>query len=190
VSRRVLLLVLLAAALTAGAAWWQSSPSVTQARAAFEAQASAATAADVGVGALGRVEPESRIRKLSQPGGFSVNRVERLLVAEGDQVTEGQLLAELSDARQKDAAVFQAEAALAEARAALAKVHTAGRPSEIAAQQARIVALQATEDINRRDAARADQLASTGAGARAAAERNRAAAARAAAERAEAEAQL
>ena len=37
----------------------------------------------IGVGALGRVEPASRVRKLSQPGGFSVNRVARLEVEEG-----------------------------------------------------------------------------------------------------------
>ncbi len=152
--------------------------------------AQAVSTSPIGVGALGRVEPESRVRKLSQPGGFSVNRVERLLVREGDIVTEGQLLAELSDAVQKDATVLQAEAALAEVRATLEKVRTGGRPSEIEAQKARITALAAMEDMNRRDAERSEQLQATGAGAKAAAERNRAAAARSAAERAEAEAQL
>jgi HlyD family secretion protein len=142
------------------------------------------------VGALGRVEPASRIRKLSQPGGFAITRVERLLVAEGDRVEAGQLVDELSDAAQKDAAVAQAEASLAEARANLAKTRAAGRPSEIAAQRARIESLLAQEAIARREAERAGRLFPSGAGAFAAADRNRAAAAARAAERAEAEAQL
>ncbi|MGE0416653.1 MAG: HlyD family efflux transporter periplasmic adaptor subunit [Acetobacteraceae bacterium] len=149
-----------------------------------------ATPARAGVGALGRVEPASRVRKLSQPGGFAVNRVARLMVHEGERVQAGQLLAELSDAAQKDAAVTQAAAALAEARATLAKVVAAGRPSEIEAQEARIKALWAVQDMARRDAERSDKLLTSGAGAQATAERNRAAAARAAAEMAEAKAQL
>lgn len=146
--------------------------------------------APAGVGALGRVEPASRLRKLNQPGGFAVSRVERILVAEGDRVEAGQLLAVLADAVQKDAAVAQAEAAVAEARANLDKTRAAGRPSEIAAQQARIENLKLLEEINRRDAERAERLVPSGAGAVAVADRNRIAASRAAAERAEAEAQL
>ncbi|MBD0270812.1 MAG: efflux RND transporter periplasmic adaptor subunit, partial [Acetobacteraceae bacterium] len=150
----------------------------------------AAPAGPPGVGALGRVEPASRIRKLTQPGGFSITRVEGLFVAEGDRVEAGQLLAELGDAAQKDAALAQVEASLAEARADLAKTRAAGRPSEVAAQRARIESLAAQEAIARREAERAERLVPSGAGAFAAADRNRAAAAARAAERAEAEAQL
>jgi HlyD family secretion protein len=174
-----------AAAVVAAAALlvWQQQPSAVPPPVAVHEAAT-------GVGALGRVEPASRVRKLAQPGGFSVNRVERLLVEEGDPVAANQVLAELSDAAQKDAAVAQAEAALAEARATVTKVRTAGRPSEIAAQFARIASLSAMEDIDRRDAERAEALVPSGAGARAQAERNRAAAAKAAADKAEAQAQL
>lgn len=182
--RRRPLFVLTMAIGIAGAGWfgWQREHAIQPAL--------AVPAFPVGVGALGRVEPASHVRKLSQPGGFSVNRVETLLVQEGEVVTAGQVLAELSDAAQKDAAVLQAEAAVAEVRATLAKVRAGGRPSEVVAQKARITALAAMEDMNRRDAERSEQLQVTGAGAKAAAERNRAAAARSAAERAEAEAQL
>ena len=168
----------------AGGAWWlrraEAPPSVA-----------AATAAPApGVGALGRVDPASRIRKLSAPGGFNVTRIQRVLVAEGDQVREGQLLAEFSDIALKDATVAQAQAALAEAQATLAKVRAAGRPSEIDAQRARIRNLTAVEAINRRDAQRAETLVPSGAGAFAVADRNRAQADAAAAARAEAEAVL
>jgi HlyD family secretion protein len=187
--RRGLLLATALLAALGGAAWLLLAPGEAR-QASAPAEAAAAPAEPPGVGALGRVEPASRIRKLSQPGGFAITRVERLLVAEGDRVEAGQLLAELSDAAQKDAALAQAEASLAEARANLAKTRAAGRPSEIAAQRARIESLLAQEAIAGREAARAERLVPSGAGAFAAADRNRAAAARAAAERAEAEAQL
>lgn len=150
----------------------------------------AAPAAPVGVGALGRVEPASRIRRLNQPGGMAVTRLDRLLVKEGDHVAEGALLAEFADAAQKDASAAQAAAAVAEFRAALDRVRAAGRPSEIAAQRARIAALAAQVDLAEREAQRAERLVPTGAGAVAAADRTRADALRLAAERRQAEAEL
>ena len=143
-----------------------------------------------GVGALGRVAPSSRIRRIAPPGGLAMNRVDRLLVHEGDRVTAGQVLAEFADAPSKDAAVLQAEAAVAEAQTALARIKAGGRPSEIEAWRARIDSLRAQEDIAQRDAARAQELVPSGAGARAVAERDRAAAERAVADRHEAEARL
>lgn len=144
----------------------------------------------LGVGALGRVEPASRIRRLGVPGGMSVTRLERLLVAEGDTVEEGQLLAELADAVQKEAQLRQAEAALLEAERQVALVRAAGRPEEIDAQRARLEALRVAEASARREALRAEQLVPSGAGGQAEAERRRFAAARASAEAAEAEAGL
>jgi HlyD family secretion protein len=147
-------------------------------------------AGNLGVGALGRVEPTSRVRRLNQPGGMAVTRLERLLVSEGEEVQAGQLLAEFADAAQKDAAIAQAEATLVQERQNLDRVMAAGRPSEVEAQRARIASLRAQEEMARRDAARSDRLVPSGAGAEAQAERNRAAATRAAAERAQAEADL
>lgn len=150
----------------------------------------AAPAGPVGVGALGRVEPASRIRRLNQPGGMAVTRLDRLLVAEGDSVEAGALLAEFADAAQKDAAVAEAAAAVAEARASLDRIRAAGRPSEVAAQRARIAALTAQEELALREAERAERLVPAGAGAVAAADRSRTAAVRLAAERRQAEAEL
>ncbi|WP_165943260.1 efflux RND transporter periplasmic adaptor subunit [Roseicella aquatilis] len=144
----------------------------------------------VGVGALGRVEPASRIRKLNQPGGFNVARLDRLFVQEGERVEAGQILAVFADAAQKDAAVAQAEASARQARASLARIRAAGRPEEIEAQRARITALRNAEASATREAQRAEALLPSGAGNIATAERNRFAASRAAAERAEAEAEL
>ena len=182
-------LALLGAAL--GAGWWSGvlrpfpppAPPPT-------AQPSNPAAQPLGVGALGRIEPTSRVRKLSHPGGMAVTRIERLLVAEGELVAAGQVLAEFADAAQKDATATQADAALAEAQAALAKVAAGGRQSEIAGQRARIAALGAAEEIARREAVRSETLVPGGAGTVAGAERARFTATRTAAERAEAEAVL
>ena len=169
----------------AGGAWWWRRGAVER-----PAPAPATAAPAPGVGALGRVDPASRIRRLSAPGGFNVTRIQRVLVVEGEQVREGQLLAEFGDIALKDASVAQARAAMAEAQASLAKVRAAGRPSEIEAQRARIRNLAAVEAINRRDAQRAETLVPSGAGAFVTADRSRAQAEAASAARAEAEAVL
>jgi HlyD family secretion protein len=144
----------------------------------------------IGLGALGRVEPASRVRKLSHAGGTNVSRLGTVLVHEGEQVRTGQCLAELSDLPQKAAAVTQAEAMVGEAEATLARVRAAARPEEIAAQLAHVDALRAVEAGLVRDAARSDLLGPTGATSPQNVDRNRFAAMRATAERAEAEAVL
>ncbi|MFC7541894.1 hypothetical protein ACFQU2_23770 [Siccirubricoccus deserti] len=183
-NRGLLLILLLVAGIAGGAML------LTRHGAADRAPEPTADAGPIGVGALGRVEPASRIRRLNQPGGFAVARLDRLLVQEGDRVEAGQLLAVFGDAAQKDAAIAQAEAAAAQSRAALARIRAAGRPEEVAAQRARIEALRAAEASARRDAERAEALVPSGAGGRAAAERARFTASRTTAERAEAEATL
>ena len=185
ITRGRLLAGLLLLAGAAGAyGWWHEGATSAPAAPA------AAAAGPIGVGALGRVEPASRIRRLTQPGGMAVTRLDRLLVEEGDVVAEGQLLAEFADAAQKDAGVAQAVAAVAEYRASLDRIRAAGRPSEIEAQRARIEALRNAEVSSRREAERAERLERSGAGAEAVAERARFLANRSRAERAEAEAVL
>ena len=144
----------------------------------------------IGIGALGRVEPASRVRKLNQAGGMNVSRLAKVLVLEGDRVAAGQLLAEFADAPQKDAATVQAGAMVRQTRAALDRIRAAGRAEDIQAQRDRVDALRAAENSLARDAARSDALGSSGATSIATVERNRFAVIRAKAERAEAEAAL
>jgi HlyD family secretion protein len=177
--------LLLGAALlgAGGGAYWlfggQEAPAVAP------APARAATA-PAGVGALGRVEPASRIRRLAPGSGQEGARIDRLLVTEGVVVEAGQVVAEFHDAALKDSALAQAEAQRDQAAARLARTRAGGRPSEIAAQRARIEAVTNAEASLRREAERAERLERTGAGAEATAERARFAANRARAERAEA----
>jgi HlyD family secretion protein len=164
---------------------------------AFEAAGSSAGKSDaepiagpVGVGALGRIEPASRVRHMAPPSTVTMNRVDRLLVEEGDTVAAGQLLAEFANAADTQAAVEQADAAIGEAQTQLALVRAAGRPEDLDAQRERIASLRFREVMDRGDAVRADKLVPSGAGAIAVAERADAAANRSAAELREAEARL
>ena len=185
-SRRATLLlggVLVAAAGAAGFVWIAPGEAERVAPVAVPA-------GPVGVGALGRVEPASRILRLGPAPSQDGSRIARLLVAEGDAVRPGQLLAEFSDAALKDAAMQAAEAQAAQARAKLERTRAGGRPSEIEAQRARIEALRNAEVSSRREAERAERLERSGAGAEAVAERARFLANRSRAERAEAEAVL
>lgn len=152
---------------------------------------SAASASVVaGAGALGRVEPASRVLRLSHGAGPEGARVGRLLVREGEMVRAGQVLAEFHDLPRKEAALAQAEAALALAEARLARILAAGRDTEIAAARARLAAARAAEENALREARRAEALLRTAAGNEAAWDRARFAAAQATAERTRAEAEL
>jgi HlyD family secretion protein len=153
-------------------------------------QAAGLPEAPVGVGALGRVEPASRIRRVTRPGGAEGVRILALAVREGQEVEAGALLATFDDLPRREAAVARAEATLALAEARLARLLAAGRDTEIAAARARVAAAAAAEESARREADRAGRLLGTAAGNEAAWDRARFAAAQAAAERARAEADL
>lgn len=180
--RSPLLWLPLLAVLAAGAWWSVPRPAPVA--------APAAPALAMGVGALGRIEPASRVRRLSHYGGMAVTRIETLLVAEGDRVAAGQVLATFADAPQKDGTLAQAEAALVEAKASRDRIAAGARASEIEAQRARIAALRAEEANALSEARRQETLVPGGAGTRAGAERARFAAEGAAALRREAEAVL
>lgn len=153
-------------------------------------QAAGLPEATVGVGALGRVEPASRIRRVTRPSGAEGVRILALAVREGQEVEAGALLATFDDLPRREAAVARAEATLALAEARLAKLLAAGRDTEIAAARARVAAAAAAEESARREADRAGRLLRTAAGNEAAWDRARFAAAQAEAERARAEADL
>lgn len=90
------------------------------------------------VAATGVVVP-SRWATLSfRTGGV----VEEVLVGEGDQVQEGQLLVQLDDS-DLQAVVARAQAALAAAEATLSQVEAPARPEELAMAQAGLAAAQA-----------------------------------------------
>jgi len=98
---------------------------IPQARAAADERI--ANADRFGVGVLGRVEPAWAIRRVGPLGTLTMNRDDRRLVREGDDVAAGQLLAEFADVPIKDAAPQQAEATVAQVQADAALNRVADR---------------------------------------------------------------
>ena len=108
--------------------------------------------APIAVTALGRLEPEGEVIKLSVANAQD-SRVNKLLVEEGDRVKAQQLIATLQGLDQKQAELAEAKQNIAVYRAKLAQI-TAGEAklAEIEAQKANIARLQAqlrTENLER-----------------------------------------
>ncbi len=119
-----------------------SSTKVRQADPSVIATAHAAQPV-MGIGALGRIEPASRILRISAPLGAEPPRIERIHVRAGDSVIAGQIIAVIADHAIRTAAVAVAESQVKVAEAELARIRAGTRPSELAAQRARIDALMA-----------------------------------------------
>ncbi|MEI2583801.1 HlyD family efflux transporter periplasmic adaptor subunit [Scytonema sp. PRP1] len=98
------------------------------------------------VTALGRLEPKGEIIKLSAPASAEGSRVEKLLVREGSQVKEGQMIAILDSRDRLAAALAEAQEQVRVAQANLAQVKAGAKQGEIEAQKAAIARLQAEQD--------------------------------------------
>ncbi|BAZ23130.1 heterocyst specific ABC-transporter, membrane fusion protein DevB homolog [Kalymmatonema gypsitolerans NIES-4073] len=98
------------------------------------------------VTALGRLEPKGEIIKLSAPASAEGSRVEKLLVREGSQVKEGQMIAILDSRDRLAAALAEAQEQVRVAQANLAQVKAGAKQGEIEAQKAAIARIQAEQD--------------------------------------------
>ncbi|MDH6056281.1 ABC exporter membrane fusion protein [Umezakia ovalisporum] len=95
------------------------------------------------VSALGRLEPETEVIKLSAPLELDGDRLAEILVKEGDQVKPGQVVAILDSRTRLKTSVLQAEKQVKVAQAKLAQVQAGAKAGAIEAQQATIERLQA-----------------------------------------------
>lgn len=100
------------------------------------------------VTALGRLEPRGTTIALSAPTSSQGNRVERLLVQEGDRIQVGQVIAILDSHDQRKAAFEEAEEQVNVARAQLDVIQAGAKQGEINAQQAEIARLSAERQGN------------------------------------------
>ncbi|MEA5576661.1 ABC exporter membrane fusion protein [Anabaena sp. UHCC 0451] len=103
---------------------------------------STVTPIKLAVTALGRLQPQGKITYLSAPKSINGVRVEKLLVAEGDEVKAGQKLAYLEDYARSQAAIKQAFDQLLVAKAKLAQIKAGAKPGDINAQKATITRLE------------------------------------------------
>lgn len=95
------------------------------------------------VTALGRLEPKGEVIKLSAAAGNNGNRVDRLLVEEGDQVKANQVIAILDSHDRLLAALEQAKEDVRVAQAKLAITLSGAKEGEISAQKAEISRIEA-----------------------------------------------
>ncbi len=118
---------------------WQS-----QATKSIASQPSVAPSPQVStVTALGRLEPQGEVIKLSAPAASNGNRVEQLLVKEGDRVRIGQVIAILDSRDRLQAAYKQAQEDVRVAQSKLAITQAGAKQGEISAQRAEIERLEA-----------------------------------------------
>ncbi len=96
------------------------------------------------VTAVGRLEPRGEVIRIAAPtsGTGVVQRLQQLLVKEGEKVRQGQVIAILDSRDMQIAAVEEAKAKLQESRANLAQVK-ASSPRDIQAQKAVVERLKA-----------------------------------------------
>ena len=128
--RKILLFaLLLIVVVTGGVAVSYSSSIAKQTQ-----TASAAT--DFGVGALGRIDPQSEVIKVNAPSTMEPAVVQQLTVEVGQKVERGQILAVLDSNQREQADVEKAKASLLLAERSLARVKAGAKQGEINAQQA------------------------------------------------------
>jgi HlyD family secretion protein len=95
------------------------------------------------VAALGRLEPQGEITRLSAPNSLEGSRIEKLLIEEGDYVKSGQVVAILDSQESRLATLKQAQSNVLTAQAQLAKVEAGAKSGDVNAQKANIIRLTA-----------------------------------------------
>lgn len=102
------------------------------------------------VTALGRIEPQGKVIKLSAAVSIEGSQVEKLLVKEGDWVKAGQMIAILNSRDRLQAALKEAQEEVKVAQANRNRTQAGAKRGEIAAQKAAIASLEAQRqgDIN------------------------------------------
>jgi HlyD family secretion protein len=93
--------------------------------------------------ALGRLQPEAEVVKVSAPASLNNDRVAELLVQQGDRLQAGQTIAILDSRDRLQTARSEAKQQVAVAEAKLAQVKAGAKSGEIVAQQAQIARLEA-----------------------------------------------
>jgi HlyD family secretion protein len=97
----------------------------------------------IAVTALGKIEPQGEVTRLSAPSSLSGVRVERILIKDGDIVKKGQIIALLEGYARTVAAIQQVTDKVAVARAQLAQTKAGAKTGDINAQKATINRLEA-----------------------------------------------
>jgi HlyD family secretion protein len=95
------------------------------------------------VTALGRLEPQAEVIRVSAPLTLDGDRISQLLVQQGDRVEKGQAIAILDSRDRLQVALEQAKEQVKVAKSRLAQVKAGAKTGEISAQKAEITRLEA-----------------------------------------------
>jgi HlyD family secretion protein len=144
--------IFLIAAL-AGGAWWlfenRQGKSVAQ---PVSANAAGRVGTPVGVGCIGRVEPENGIIVVAaSPALGRTPVIAKLLVQEGQMVAPGEVIATLQSLPDLEAAVQQEEARVAIAKSRLAQLEAGARPGDVLALKSELARLQTESNAARQE---------------------------------------
>lgn len=90
------------------------------------------------VTAMGRLEPKGEVAKLSAATANEGNRVDKLLVKEGDRVKAGQIIAIMDSRDRLQASLLEAQKQVQVASSRLAQVKAGAKQGEIGARQATV----------------------------------------------------
>jgi HlyD family secretion protein len=94
------------------------------------------------VSALGRLEPENKVRKISVPSSLSGDRIEKLFVEENQIVKAGTALAILNSQAARQASLQEARQEVKVAQSELSLVKSGAKKGEIAAQEYKVQSLE------------------------------------------------
>jgi HlyD family secretion protein len=108
--------------------------------------------------ALGRLEPASRVRKISAPFGTQGVRVEKLFVQEGDEVDEGAILARLDNATQLQAELDQAQSQVSVTEAKLIQIEAGAKLADIKSKELAADGFKLEMEKNKKKLQRIQQL--------------------------------
>lgn len=143
---RQLLALMAAATLAAGAG---TTYVLTRSSSSPEVPAALASVPQLTtITALGRLEPQGEVFTLSASSNADGNRVDKLLVQEGDWVKTNQTIALLDSYDRLQAALNQAQEQVRVAQAKLATVKAGAKRGEIQAQKATISRLEAERETD------------------------------------------
>jgi len=124
------------------------------------APVSVAAPVALNVHSLGYLEPKSEVIRLAAPSTMEQTRVERLLVAEGDSVHAGDVLAVLDNYQRRSAAVAEADARVAVEQAKLEQIKAGAKPGDLAAQKAMVSRANSVLNESLIDLKRSERLVS------------------------------
>lgn len=107
-----------------------------------------------GISALGRLEPQGEVIKVASPSALGTSRIVKLMVKEGDQVKQGQVIAILDSYDRSVAALLQAQSQAQESSTNLDRVRAGAKSGDIVAQEGNVQSAAANINSFKANAAR------------------------------------